>query len=275
METVMSLIATLSTKQKVELLKELYHDIAGKGQDGDTMLAHINPEEALLLKAYGGSGTINPYTGLPEYKKAVKKIATVAAIAFGGYAAFGLGSLGSFGYMGSGLGSFAKLATTGLSLSQATSIAGLGLQVASSLQARKYAGQQSKFEAARVAEAKKLEESRQRQSEVEARQARLAQVREQRIRTGQVVAATGGAGLGMAGTSSFTGAVGSMATQAAANIGQINVAQGFAQEQSGYNIAAAEAASKGYQSGVQASQWQNMGTLASGMSKDFINIFNV
>jgi hypothetical protein len=31
------------------------------------MLAHINPEEAALLKARGGSGTINPDTGLPEY----------------------------------------------------------------------------------------------------------------------------------------------------------------------------------------------------------------
>jgi hypothetical protein len=31
------------------------------------MLAHINPQEASLLKALGGSGTINPDTGLPEY----------------------------------------------------------------------------------------------------------------------------------------------------------------------------------------------------------------
>jgi hypothetical protein len=31
------------------------------------MLAHINPQEAAMLKAMGGSGTINPDTGLPEY----------------------------------------------------------------------------------------------------------------------------------------------------------------------------------------------------------------
>jgi len=31
------------------------------------MLAHVNPEEAALLKARGGSGTINPQTGLPEF----------------------------------------------------------------------------------------------------------------------------------------------------------------------------------------------------------------
>lgn len=206
--------------------------------------------------------------------KAVKTVATVAAIGFGGYAAFGMGA-GSMGFMGSKIGALGKLATTGLSLSQATSIAGLGLNVASQIQARRYADKQSKFEEARVAEAKKLEESRQRQSEVQARQARLAQVREQRIRTGQITAATGMSGLGMAGTSGFTGSVGSMATQAAANIGQINVAQGFAQEQSGYNIAAAGYASQSAQAGAQATQWQNMGTLASGMSKDFINIFQV
>jgi hypothetical protein len=31
------------------------------------MLAHITPEEAQLLRARGGSGTINPVTGLPEF----------------------------------------------------------------------------------------------------------------------------------------------------------------------------------------------------------------
>lgn len=41
--------------------------LASKGRYGDTMLAHINPEEAALLKARGGSGTINPKTGLPEF----------------------------------------------------------------------------------------------------------------------------------------------------------------------------------------------------------------
>jgi hypothetical protein len=37
------------------------------GRNGDTMLAHITPEEASLLKSAGGSGTINPKTGLPEF----------------------------------------------------------------------------------------------------------------------------------------------------------------------------------------------------------------
>jgi hypothetical protein len=41
--------------------------LASQGRNGDTMLAHITPEEARLLKSLGGSGTINPQTGLPEF----------------------------------------------------------------------------------------------------------------------------------------------------------------------------------------------------------------
>jgi hypothetical protein len=48
-------------------LKQKAQELASYGRNGDTMLAHITPEEAALLKARGGSGTINPHTGLPEY----------------------------------------------------------------------------------------------------------------------------------------------------------------------------------------------------------------
>ncbi|GAO98112.1 hypothetical protein Cva_00760 [Caedimonas varicaedens] len=41
--------------------------LRGQGRHGDTILAHISPEEAEMLKEMGGSGTINPETGLPEY----------------------------------------------------------------------------------------------------------------------------------------------------------------------------------------------------------------
>ena len=46
---------------------ELLAQLSRMGRRGDTMLAHINPEEAALLKKMGGSGTINPATGLPEF----------------------------------------------------------------------------------------------------------------------------------------------------------------------------------------------------------------
>jgi hypothetical protein len=41
--------------------------LQAKGRHGDTILAHINPQEAEMLRKAGGLGTINPYTGLREY----------------------------------------------------------------------------------------------------------------------------------------------------------------------------------------------------------------
>lgn len=41
--------------------------MAKAGRFGDTILAHINPQEAALLKARGGSGTTNPVTGALEF----------------------------------------------------------------------------------------------------------------------------------------------------------------------------------------------------------------
>ena len=50
-----------------DMLTGQYKNLASKGRYGDTMLAHINPEEAALLKSMGGAGTVNPQTGLPEF----------------------------------------------------------------------------------------------------------------------------------------------------------------------------------------------------------------
>ncbi len=48
-------------------VKAAAQQLAAMGRNGDTMLAHITPQEAGILKALGGSGTINPKTGLREY----------------------------------------------------------------------------------------------------------------------------------------------------------------------------------------------------------------
>ena len=48
-------------------LSALAQIIQSKGRGRDTVLAHITPQEAALLKKRGGSGTINPDTGLPEF----------------------------------------------------------------------------------------------------------------------------------------------------------------------------------------------------------------
>jgi hypothetical protein len=50
--------------------------MADAGRNGDTMVAHISPIEAQILRRIGGSGTTNPITGMPEFflKKLFKKI---------------------------------------------------------------------------------------------------------------------------------------------------------------------------------------------------------
>ena len=60
-------LKNLTLKEKVELFKNLYTEISGKGIKGDTELAHINEFESRILKMYGGAGTINEETGLRQY----------------------------------------------------------------------------------------------------------------------------------------------------------------------------------------------------------------
>ena len=53
---------------KIKLYNWLAKDLGKLGREGDTELAHVNPWEQKLLKAVGGSGTINPITNLREFK---------------------------------------------------------------------------------------------------------------------------------------------------------------------------------------------------------------
>jgi len=61
------IIAELSVQEKICLYNDLYEDLASKGIDGDTELAHVNKAEMQVLRAMGGSGTINPNTGLIQF----------------------------------------------------------------------------------------------------------------------------------------------------------------------------------------------------------------
>ena len=61
-------------------LSRAAQSVQAQGRDSDTILAHISPHEAMFLKRLGGSGTINPQTGLMEFglfkkiKKAFKSV---------------------------------------------------------------------------------------------------------------------------------------------------------------------------------------------------------
>lgn len=77
------------------------NSIAARGRNGDTMLAHVNPLEAKMLQSYGGSGGVNPRTGLREFgmlddlwgglKDLVKTVAPVLPLALN-FIAPGFGS---------------------------------------------------------------------------------------------------------------------------------------------------------------------------------------
>jgi len=65
-------------------LKSIAKVIASYGRDGDTILAHITPAEARMLRRRGGSGTINPDTGLPEFKTIFERAGDVVGDVVGG-----------------------------------------------------------------------------------------------------------------------------------------------------------------------------------------------
>ena len=73
------------------------------GRGGDSMLAHINPREAEMLRRMGGAGTVNPNTGLQEYKSAKKWISAVLPIALT-FIAPGLGTAIGSALGASGIG---------------------------------------------------------------------------------------------------------------------------------------------------------------------------
>jgi hypothetical protein len=58
-------IAALLSHPAIRTLIE--RALAARGSHGDTMLAHIGPQEAAMLHNAGGVGTINPRTGLRQF----------------------------------------------------------------------------------------------------------------------------------------------------------------------------------------------------------------
>ena len=62
MKSVVGMGGSGNARELAEMLRQM-----GRGRD--TILAHITPEEAQMLMDMGGSGEINPNTGLPEFQE--------------------------------------------------------------------------------------------------------------------------------------------------------------------------------------------------------------
>lgn len=296
-------ISNLTQQQKVETLQALYHDVAGLGREGDTMLAHINPQEAALLKALGGSGTINPNTGLPEYKKAfksvVKLVAKAAPYIAAAYGAYSIGSfastLGSTAVSSAGLsganylGSYVPAhlttaATTGQTtlfgskvlgelatkvggaiMKDPMSSAGMLLQGASYVGQRAYQNQQAEALEGITRQELLKEETQRRFNEVAARRRHLDILRQQRILTGDIFAKAGQYGVG-AGSSAVGGSVASYQTQTTANLVSENMVQGAGSAVSTLNQNIANLTGDYYKAGGRADMFAGIGQFGKDLS---------
>jgi hypothetical protein len=64
----MSMFGSISSLlQDRTLLRAIERAVAARGTRGDTMIAHISPAEAAMLRRAGGVGTRNPRTGLLQF----------------------------------------------------------------------------------------------------------------------------------------------------------------------------------------------------------------
>jgi hypothetical protein len=89
-------------------LKDAAGQVESAGRNGDSMLAHISPFEAEMLRRMGGQGTTNPSTGLPEFgwlKSIIGAVVGIAATALLGPAGFALVNPLVAGAIGGGLSS--------------------------------------------------------------------------------------------------------------------------------------------------------------------------
>ena len=103
--------------------------LASKGRGGDSELAHVNPREAEMLRRAGGSGGINPATGLREYKFKWGKILAAAAPIVLTLVAPGIGTAigGAIsGSLGLGLGAIGQGILGGAVLGAGSSLLGGG-----------------------------------------------------------------------------------------------------------------------------------------------------
>lgn len=196
-------------------------------------------------------------------KKAVKTVAKVAAVAaavyYGGAALKAIaGATGASSTAGAVV-SAAKAASS--IITPVAAVGGLALQAKGMYEQKQAAEKMQAYEEDRQVAAEKMQESQERQSDVEAQRARMAAVREQRIIQGRILASSGKGGFAFGGTSSFAGSTAALQTQLGTAIGNINVAQGFAGEQSAANLEYGRASSGVYSAANEASGWQQVSAL--------------
>jgi hypothetical protein len=216
--------------------------------------------------------------------KAVKKIATVAAVAYAGaglyYGTFSPISIANqmkFGALGTGLAGKVATGATGASLFSGSTIqkVGLGLQVSSYLQQRKYQAAQANATKQQAEEQRRINMMQERVRLVQERRQRLDILRQQRIQQGSMEASIGSSGLGLSGTSGFTGATSSIQAQTTANLGALQASSGASTAISRVSQTAADYGSKANQASAQQQQWAQVGSLGGKLYDKGPEIFDL
>ena len=228
--------------------------------------------------------------------KAVKKIATVAAI--GAAAFYGGGALaqtlsgggalggaftGPTGMVGGAILKGAGVAAgptvgAGIFGSSLISKVGLGLQATSYLQQRKYASAQARATKQAAEEQMRINQMQERVRLVQERRQRLDIARQQRIQQGTMEAGTAAAGLGMSGTSGYLGATGAIQTQATANISENLMASGASTAIGQASQRAADYTTAANLASGKQTMYSNIGTLGQNIftqSDKISNIFKI
>ena len=210
------------------------------------------------------------YYGGPYLASMGAPAATIGETAFWQGANTAFGGLGTFGSaLSSGL-SFSNVASAGSLLMQAGS---LSAQTAGNIQSQKYASQQTDFQRKAVAEENKSDEARNRYNQLQQKKSRLLAIRQGRIQQGRIAGSMGGV-LGAGGTSGLIGSVGAVGSQTSANIGNINVAEGYGNAISQFNRNAAGFKSDANTAGSKGSAWEDVAALGGNIFKNSDKIGN-
>lgn len=247
----MSILNLLPIKFKVWLLGLLYKDIAKLGDEGDTELAHVNPSEVQLLLSVGGSGTINPKTGLREFKGGI-----------GGFVSSAVKSVSNVvSSVSSAVSSVSSVISPYVPALQAV---GIGMTIYGTLQQNKYARQQSSAlsQQAALQEQSNIAQNKYYMSQY-ARQ--MLQIRRQRrLNYGKILGglAAGGGAIGQE-TSVVRGSTGSIDTQAAADLSAVYGAGEAQTNISNLNQQAANFGTKANLAYGKQQQYSNLASLGS------------
>jgi hypothetical protein len=224
--------------------------------------------------------------------KVAKKAAPYVAVAAGGYYAAGAlaaapAAAASTSMMttlaapaatsGFGLSSIASGLTFGnvmSGVSTLSSVGGVAMQAQGNIQSQKYASQAAEASRNQIIEKNKSDAVRNRYNQLQYKRQRLNAIRQARVAQGQIGGSMGGT-LGASGTSSYIGAVGSLGTSTANNIGNINVAEGYGNTISALNTQAANFGSQANTAGSKGTQWQNTATLGGNLFTQAPQIANI